>query len=207
MNGHETEVKFYVSKLKRVEHRLQALGAHLIQSRVHEINLRFDLPDASLRSGGKVLRLRQDEHAHLTYKGPSQRTDGVLSRIELETTLGDFETGRNILEALGFILVATYEKYRSTFELDDFHIMLDELPYGDFVEIEGPDVPSLQKASEELGLDFTAAIPFSYLALFDSLCQKRSLESAQLTFAALKGLQVEPGELSVRPADNGKKGS
>jgi adenylate cyclase class 2 len=201
MNGQETEVKFYVKDLKRVEERVRALGARLVQARVYEVNLRYDLPDGSLRQGGKVLRLRQDERARLTFKGPSQRSDGVLSRAEFETTLDDFESGRKILEALGYLPVATYEKYRSTYALGELHIMLDELPYGDFMEIEGPDVPALQKASGELGLDFSTAIPASYLALFESLCQQRELDPAQLTFAALEGLQIEPGELSVRPAD------
>ncbi|MBN1451848.1 MAG: class IV adenylate cyclase [Anaerolineales bacterium] len=203
MKGQETEVKFYVKDLKRVEERLRALGARSIQARVYEVNLRYDLPDSSLRQGGKVLRLRQDERVRLTYKGPSQRSDGVLSRAEFETALDDFESGRNILEALGYIPVATYEKHRSTYELGELHIMLDELPYGDFVEIEGPDAPALQKASKELELDFSAAIPASYLALFEGLCQRRGLDPAQLTFAALEGLQVEPEELSVRPADEG----
>lgn len=201
MNGQETEVKFYVKDLKRVEERIRALGARSIQARVYEVNLRYDLPDGSLRQGGKVLRLRQDDRARLTYKGPSQRSDGVLSRMEFETALDDFEDGQKILEALGYIPIATYEKYRSTYELGEVHIMLDELPYGDFVEIEGPGVPALQKSSEKLGLDFSAAIPASYLALFEGLCQGRGLNPAQLTFKALEGLQVEPGELSVRPAD------
>jgi adenylate cyclase class 2 len=201
MNGQETELKFYVKELKRVEQRVQVLGGHSIQARVFEVNLRYDLPDGSLRQGGRVLRLRQDERARLTFKGPSQRSDGVLSRAEFETALDDFESGKNILEALGYLPVATYEKYRSTFELGELHIMLDELPYGNFVEIEGPDVPTLQKASKELGLDFSAAIPVSYLALFEGLCQQRGLDPTQLTFTALKGLQIEPGELSVRPAD------
>lgn len=203
MNGQETEVKFYVRDLKRVEERVQALGARSVQARVYEVNLRYDLPDGSLRQGGKVLRLRLDERARLTFKGPSQRSDGVLSRVEFETALDDFEAGKKILEALGYLPVATYEKYRSTYELGKLHIMLDELPYGDFVEIEGLDVPALQKASGELGLDFSAAIPASYLALFENLCQGLGLDPAQLTFAALEGLQIGPGELSVRPADEG----
>ena len=201
MNGQETEVKYYVSDLKRVEERIRTLGGRLIQARVYEVNLRYDLPDGSLRQGGKVLRLRQDERTRLTFKGPSQRSDGVLSRAEFETALDDFESGKNILEALGYIPVATYEKYRSTYEMGEVHIMLDELPYGDFVEIEGLDIPNLQKASKELGLDFSAAIPASYLALFEGLCQQRGLDPTQLTFTALKGLQIEPGELSVHPAD------
>jgi adenylate cyclase, class 2 len=201
MSSQETEVKFYVRQLKRIESRLQELGAYSIQPRTHELNLRFDLPDNSLRQAGKVLRLRQDEHVRLTYKGPSQRSDGVLSRIELETALDDFETGQKILDALGYILVATYEKYRRTYEMGEFHIMLDELPYGDFVEIEGSDETSLREASEKLELEFSAAIPASYLALFDSLAQRRGMDSSHLTFSALNGLQITEEDLGVFPAD------
>jgi len=201
MNGQETEAKFYVGDLKQVERRLRKLGARLIQPHTFESNLRFDLPDGQLRREEKVLRLRQDEGARITFKGPSMGKEGVLSRAEFETTLGDLETGRQILEALGYVLVATYEKYRSTYELNNLHIMLDELPYGDFLEIEGPDVETLQKASKKLGLDFSAAIPASYLALFENLCQLRDLDSAQLTFATLDGLQITAEELSVRAAD------
>ena len=201
MNGQETEVKFYVRQIKRVEGRLQALGARLIQARVHEVNLRFDLPDGSLRREEKVLRLRQDTQTRLAYKGPSQQTDGVLSRVEFETAVDDFEAARDLLEALGYSVVATYEKYRSTYELGALHIMLDELPYGDFVEIEGPDVTALQKVSEELGLDFSTAIPANYLILFERLCQVRELNPTQLTFPALEGMKIKAEELFVRPAD------
>ena len=202
MTGQETEVKFYVRQLKRVERRLQALGARLIQTRVHEVNLRLDLPDGSLRREEQVLRLRQDTQARLTYKGPSQQTDGVLLRAEVEITVDNFEAARSLLKALGYIPVATYEKYRSTYELGELHIMLDELPYGDFVEIEGPDVESLKKTVEKLGLDFSTAIPINYLALFERLCQIREFDSTKLTFKALKGIKVRAEELSVLPADS-----
>jgi len=207
MNGQETEVKFYVNDLGQVEERLRGLGAHLLQPRVHETNLRFDLPDGGLRAAGRVLRLRMDTQARLTYKGPSERLDGVLSRAEYETEVGDFETAQHILHALGYVVSATYEKFRATYEWEGLHIMLDELPYGDFVEIEGPDADSLQTASRALGLDFSAAIPASYLALFEGLCQKHGLDPSRLTFEAVQKGSVSAQDLctpfleTVRPAD------
>ena len=71
MNEQETEVKFYVRSLKKIEMRLLELKAHLIQPRVHEINFRYDLPDGSSRAREHVLRLRRDTNTILTYKGPS----------------------------------------------------------------------------------------------------------------------------------------
>lgn len=207
MDGQETEVKFYVNDLRRVEICLRALGAHLVQPRVHETNLRFDLPDGSLRAERQVLRLRMDTQARLTYKGPSRRLDGVLSRVEYETEVGDFETAQRILQALGYVVSAIYEKFRTTYEWEGLHVMLDELPYGDFVEIESPDVEHLQAASKRLGLNFEAAIPASYLALFEGVCQKRGLDPSRLTFEAVKKSEISLQDLgtpyleSVRAAD------
>ena len=76
MNGQEAEVKFFVRDLKRIEMRLQELEAHLIQPRVHEVNLRFDNEQGDLRKNFKVLRLRQDTEAKFTFKGPSEERAG-----------------------------------------------------------------------------------------------------------------------------------
>ena len=101
MNGREIEAKFYVRKLSRIENRLTELNAHLIQPRVHETNLRFDTAGRDLRSGGRVLRLRQDDQARLTYKGPSDKTEGVMNREEIEFVVEDFERAKQFIEALG----------------------------------------------------------------------------------------------------------
>src|SRR6185503_19276857 len=100
--GQETEAKFYVLNLAEIEIRVQDLGARLIQSRVLEMNTRFDLPDASLRSESRVLRLRRDTEARLTYKSASTNKQGALSRTEIEFIVEDFETAKQFLEALGY---------------------------------------------------------------------------------------------------------
>jgi adenylate cyclase class 2 len=201
MNDQETEVKFFVRDLKRIEAGLLERKARLIQARVFERNLRFDLPDGGLRAKGEVLRLRQDAEARLTFKGASQLTDGIITRPELEFTVGDFESARKFLEALGYQQVAVYEKFRAVYELDDCHIMLDELPYGDFTEIEAPDAGSIRKAADLLGLNMDAAVADSYLGIFDKYCQKRGWLQSILTFDALRGVVFDPAELNVRPAD------
>jgi len=198
----ETEAKFYVSDLERIRRRLQALETSLIQERVLEINLRFDLPGGRLRSEGRVLRLRQDTQTRLTYKGASENRQGVLDRTEIEFSVSDFEKAKQFLEALGYQPLFYYEKYRTTCELAGCHIMLDELPYGTFVEIEGETIEAIQYAAEKLALKWECAIPASYHVLFDRLCRKYpSLDPATLSFAALQGINVTAEDLSVRAAD------
>ena len=199
--GREVEAKFYVRDLARIARALQERRAQCVQPRVLEINLRYDLPDGSLKAAGQVLRLRQDAQTRLTYKGPTTHSDGILSRDEIELAVADFEQARQLLEALGYLVSARYEKYRTTYQLNGRQIMLDELPYGDFVEIEGPDEAAVRALAADLGLAMSAAIPASYLALFERLCAESGLDPGQLTFAALGELQPEPDALNVRAAD------
>jgi adenylate cyclase class 2 len=177
------------------------LGAVLIEPRAHELNLRYDLPDGSLRAGKRVLRLRRSADTRLTYKGPDEDRDGVMARTEIEFTVGDFDTARKFLDSLGYVEVAVYEKFRATYELDSAHVMLDELPYGHFVEIEGADAASIRALASRLGLDFEAAVRASYLMLFDRLCREQHLVPGRLTFEALGHIQLSPDMLHVRPAD------
>jgi len=201
MNGQETEVKFYVRDLKKIEAGILDRQARLIQPRVFERNLRFDLPDGGLRAKGRALRLRQAAEARLTYKGPSIEVDGARSRVELEFTVGDFEMARKFLEALGYVQVAVYEKYRAEYELDHCLVMLDELPYGKFVEIEGEDAAVIRQTAAGLGLKYEAAVADSYLGIFEKFCQKRSWPQSKLTFETLRGVVFNPEELNVRAAD------
>jgi adenylate cyclase class 2 len=202
MNGQETEVKFFVKDLNRVEMRLRELKAHLIQARVHEVNLRFDNPNGDLRKELKVLRLRNDTEAKFTFKGPNEeRNDGVLSRKEIEFTVSSFDAAKEFLEALGFTAIAFYEKYRTTYELNDIHVMLDELPYGNFVEIEGENVSILRQVAGALGLNWDAAVSAGYLVLFDHISAKYKLTAGQLSFEALKMLEISGEDMSIVPAD------
>lgn len=199
--GQEIEAKFYVKNLQRVRDHLERAGARLIQSRVLETNLRFDLPGAPMRAEGRVLRLRQDREVRLTYKGASTNENGVLSREEIEFTVEDFERARRFLEALGYQKLVYYEKYRTIYELNETAIMLDELPYGSFVEIEGETSISIRSLARLLGLNWEAAITSSYHALFDRVLRNRGLAMEDLSFANFVGIQVSAEDLEVVVAD------
>jgi adenylate cyclase, class 2 len=201
MNGHETEAKFYMQDLKKIELRLRELKAQLIQPRTHETNLRFDNANSDLRSSFRVLRLRKDDKAHLTFKGPSvEKAGGVLSRQEIEFVVEDFETARQFLEALGFEAVVFYEKFRTTYELNNIQIMLDELPYGEFVEIEGDNAEAIHNTADLLGINWNAMVKAGYHALFERVTGKYKLDPSQLSFSALKNVKITADDLSVQAA-------
>ena len=199
--GQEIEAKFYVSRLDKMLARLQELRARLIQPRVLETNLRFDLPDGGLRSRRQVLRLRKDTEARLTFKGSGSEQSGVRARQEIEFVVEDFEKARQFLKALGYQETIVYEKYRATYEVDEVLIMLDELPYGNFLEIEGETVEQIQAMATKLRLDWNAVILTSYTALFEVAARTLDLTFRDITFKNFEGIQVTSSDLIVRAAD------
>ncbi len=203
MNRNDTEVeaKFYLGDPDGLRRRLEALGAVLAHPRVHEVNLRFDLPDGSLTRERRVLRLRRDSRAVLTFKGPTQPGAEVAVRQEIESEVADFDACRRLLEALGYQVSVMYEKFRTTYRLEEMEIVLDELPYGAFCEIEAADGDSIHRLAGQLGLDWAARITMSYLALFDQLKRARGWAIRDLSFDNLRGLTFSPEDLGSRRAD------
>ncbi len=197
----EIEVKFYVADLAAIERRLRELGASQTQARTLELNLRFDTPERELERDFRVLRLRQDTRARLTYKGPVLGHQGVRVRQEIEFEVSDFDAAREFLQALGYRVSMTYEKYRATYEVMGVEVSLDEMPYGNFVEIEGPDSETIQIMSARLSLDWEASIPSSYAVLFEALRGRLGLPFRDLIFQNFEGIEVSPEMLGVRPAD------
>lgn len=197
----EQEVKFYILDLSSLEERLHSLGAVLITPRTFERNLRFDTPDKRLTTSNQALRLRQDAAVHITYKGPASEKQGVRVRPEIEFVVSDFDQAQLFLEALGYLPVAVYEKWRTTYRLNGLEITLDELPYGHFSEIEGEDTGVIRSTSTHLALSWDARIADSYLGLFEGLKRKLHLPVENLTFPEFKDLSVNAQDLGVIPAD------
>lgn len=202
MNGQEIEAKFHVQNLRKIELRLLELKSQLIRPRVHEINLRFDRADSELRKGFQVLRLRQDDKARFTFKGPSvEEEGGILSRQEIEFEVGDFDSAKQFLEAIGFQVVVFYEKFRTTYELNNTHIMLDELPYGNFVEIEGDNAEIIHSIADLLGLTWEAMVKTGYHALFERVAGKYGLDVSKLSFENLEGVKIAISDMNIFAAD------
>jgi adenylate cyclase class 2 len=203
-NYTEIEVKFYINDLPALETSLQAAGASLAEERTFELNLRFDTPSGELTSARRVLRLRKDRTAWLTYKGPRRPGEDVGIRTEIEFEVSSFDSARTFLEALGYEVNIVYEKYRTTYKLGTVLVMLDELPYGSFVEIEGPDAATIQQAAQQLELDWSARCPLSYLELFSRLRLKLWLQARYLTFSELKDIHFSANDFDLIAADAAK---
>ncbi len=199
--GKEIEAKFYLSNLDGLRRRLEQAGAEPGKPRVLEVNLRFDTPGRALSSRGQVLRLRQDSAVRMTYKGPAEAGQSVAVRREIEFQVDDLDAATQLLEALGYEVMVMYEKYRTTYHLGGAEITLDEMPYGNFCEIEAPDAETIQTLAKQLGLDWNARINASYLDLFGRLKANRELQAEHLSFKELQGQSFSPEDMGVKVSD------
>ena len=201
MNNQEIEVKFFVDDLEEIARRVADAGGEFAISRVLEVNLRFDKPDRSLTHAMQVLRLRKDFKSRLTFKGPAQGDKSVSVRQEIEFEVSSFENARQFLEALGYEMYLLYEKYRTTYTLRNVIVVLDEMPYGNFVEIEGPDALSIKEVAADLKLNWNARCTESYTLLFRQLKERYGLEGKQLSFEDFEGLHFSAEDFDLEPGD------
>ena len=185
----EVEVKLYTPNLTLVQRSLEAAGALLKSPRVFERNLRYENAARTLTAQGIVLRLRQDDQAKLTYKSGESNQDGIFKRFEAEVAVSDFATMDVILRRLGYEVALIYEKYRTTYALGDAEIVLDELPYGNFTEIEA-DAETIERLVSELGLDGYRRMTGSYTEIFAELKRKLGLTMRDCSFEGFADVVV-----------------
>jgi adenylate cyclase class 2 len=133
----EVEKKFRLTKRQRdsVLKRLPEIGARLEREDFEE-NTVYD--GEALHDGTCVLRLRRlGGRSTLTFKRRLPGASAIKQQREEETAVADPEAMAAILEALGFTAALVYEKRRQTWRLGQTEIMIDVLPFGLFMEIEG----------------------------------------------------------------------
>lgn len=142
------------------KYRLTFEQSELIYNRLEERDAHFageDFEVNTIYGGGildeknAVLRIRQiDSETILTFKQSIQNDFAAKHRIEHETIVESRAEIEKIVESLGFIKTLVYEKRRKTWKFKQVEIVLDELPFGLFMEIEG-SVAAIEEAERLLG--------------------------------------------------------
>lgn len=177
----EIEVKFHLTDAAQMRRRLMELGA-THGPKVFESNTRFDDRDGTLQRADRLLRLRQDQTCRLTFKRKPANADHEVKVFhELEVEVDDFERMSAILNAIGFVRVQIYEKWRQTFSLQGAEICIDTMPYGLFLEIEGTK-RQIRAIAEQLELSWEKRILSNYLAIFELIRKSARLPFGDVTF-------------------------
>lgn len=185
----EIEVKFLIDDLARLRSRLGAMGA-VSRGEVLETNYRYDDRTGRLLAAQCLLRLRQDRRARLTFKRPRpDRRAEFKVYDEYEVVVEDFDRMHLILEAIGFSCVQVYEKRREVFPWREALICVDQLPCGNFVEIEGPP-EIIRETADRLQFSWERRILANYLHIFEVLRQELNFAFRDLTFENIRRVPV-----------------
>jgi adenylate cyclase, class 2 len=147
----EIEKKYRLTVVQR-DHVLQRLKEVGAEDRGEEFEENTIYSGGLLKRGTSVLRLRRvGARALLTYKERLANASAVKHQREEETAVDDPSAMALILDALGFKPLLVYEKRRHTWLLGPTEVVIDELPYGLFMEIEGSE-QDIDAAEQALGI-------------------------------------------------------
>jgi adenylate cyclase, class 2 len=204
---HEVEIKLRVQDLAALLNRLHRIGARY-KARVFEQNILYDTPDSAFRRAGRLLRLRLEtpvppgptdsgtrlvrpklrpQRAILTAKAPP-RPGGRGShrarykeRLEREVVLHKATQFVRVIKPLGLRPSFVYEKFRSSFELPELHVDLDETPVGTFLELEGSPL-AIDRAARTLGFEPREYIRDTYWDVYAADCRRRGCAVKNMVF-------------------------
>ena len=185
-SANETEIKFQVANLEALATHLHQLGFKQITPSTHEMNTLFDLPGRQLTNRGDLLRLRKyGETWVLTHKSKGNHQAGPHKvRIETETQVEDGIKMEAILRALQFEPSFRYEKFRSEWQGEQGHVVVDETPIGNFAEIEGPE-DWIDAVARDLGISRANYITDTYAGLFFDWKRRTGSPAHEMTYLAI----------------------
>ena len=173
--NHEIEVKFAVTGHQAVSDALRREGGTYMGS-FEQTDQFYDTPQGRLRDGGCGLRIRRsrrldgvggeiDTRPQVTFKGPRRTDLRAKVRPEYQTHVDDAQALEKVFEACGLVETVVVRKRRTSYRLGGCMVELDELAdIGCFVEVEGPDEPTVFKVARRLGLA-GEPVSESYLAM------------------------------------------
>jgi adenylate cyclase class 2 len=185
----EIEIKLRAASVAEATRRLQKLRAKAHEKRHFETNTLYDDSARSLMRRGDLLRLRlrQDQKGGvLTYKGPPPKfIPGVKVRTEIEVQIDDPEGLDRILRRMGYLPAYRYQKYRTIYKFGGLLVSLDELPFGCFIELEGPK-RAIDAVARRLGYKPEEHVVLNYRSLHIQHLRERGLPDQDLLFPSGK---------------------
>lgn len=168
----EIEKKYRLAKRRRpaIEKRLRSLGA---SSRPIEFEENTLYRGGRIDLGSCALRLRRvGARAILTFKQRLPSKSFIKHQQEEETKVANADAVHAILTALGFRPALIYEKRRTRWQMGRAEIVIDELPFGLFMEIEAAE-KEIARVEAQLGIEDLPAVMETYPMLTAKLGKDR----------------------------------
>lgn len=177
----EIEIKFKIGSPGSIRKKLKNLGAKFL-GKAFERTVRFDTKNKNLEEEGKFLRVRTGFKSVITFKRKiAKKNIGFKEREEIEFEILNPKEMEIILENLGFTKKLIMEKYREKWQWENAEIVIDKLPFGNFIEIEG-NKKAIIKTARYLGLNLKDGITATYWDLWKDYRKKRGIRNENIVF-------------------------
>ncbi|MBQ4046004.1 MAG: class IV adenylate cyclase [Lachnospiraceae bacterium] len=170
-------------KITQVRDILEADGFSYVCT-MDEYDQYYNAPDHDFRNTGEAMRLRKSRNmdtgrTEITWNYKGSKLDTVsMTRHEYETSIGSYEIGEKILDALGFSKQIPVHKQRVYYKKNEISVYMDQVDgLGQFMEIEilaGTDdqyqacMARIQKVLAITGYTMKDSITRSYLSMLQA---------------------------------------
>ncbi|MFN2578662.1 MAG: class IV adenylate cyclase [Pyrinomonadaceae bacterium] len=168
----EIEKKYRLTKEQRraIERRMRDMSLAPAELE-HEENTIYR--GGPLDQPGRALRLRRvNGCAYLTFKRRLPGRSPIKHQEEYEVAIADPDGLESILKSLQFTPGLVYEKRRTPWQVGEARVVIDELPFGLFMEIEAP-VSEIKRVEKLLGAEKIPGVMDTYPSLTRALGTKR----------------------------------
>ena len=169
----EIEKKYRLTKRQRqsIERRLREIDA---ASRPLEFEENTLYRGGRLDLGNCILRLRRvkGQRFVLTFKQRLPTMSAIKHQQEEETEVANADAMHAILTELGYRRALVYEKRRARWNVGAAKVVIDELPFGLYAEIEGEE-NAIREVEEQLGLADAEAESATYPELTSQYGEQR----------------------------------
>jgi len=178
----EIELKFEIDESNLIRKKLKEERAKFI-GKAFEKTVRFDTKNGDLQKEGKFLRVRTGFENVITFKKKINKVDkDFKEREEIEIEISNPKEMEMILAELGFTKKWIMEKYREKWQWGSVEIVIDKLPFGNFIEIEGSKKAIQKAAAKLLGLCLADGITATYWGLWEDYRKKRDIKDENIIF-------------------------
>lgn len=185
----EVELKLKIRDKAEITASLKQLG-FIEEELVVETDTYYTAAHHDFAALDEALRIRTVENLHtkeqsavITYKG-AKLDQTSMTRKELETEIGDAETGREILVHIGFVPVPPVEKQRQYWKNGTITACVDNVKgLGDYLELEiladkeaqrEESLEKLERILNQLGYCMQDTTRTSYLSML--MCRQQAKE-------------------------------
>lgn len=175
----EKQVKYKINNFDYISKRLIEIEAIFIGGFM-EKTIRYDNDDLKCSNNGIFIRTKSGMKNVLTLKEiPTDSSNTSFERITTEVEVDNINKIGYILEKIGLTKKFIMEKYRLFFKYDNVDILIDELPFGIYLEIKGED-NEINRVTKMLNIDEADLIKMTYWDIYDKI--KKDSKNENIVF-------------------------